>query len=151
MLLECCCFSVAKSCLTLCDCMDCSMPGSSVLHYYQSLLKFMSIELIMLSNHLIICLFFLLLPLIILSIRIFPTELALWIRWPSIEASTSTSVPQMMAQGWFLLGLTGLISLLFERLSRIFSSTTVWKCQFFAAQSSLCSNSHIHTWLLENT
>ena len=55
MLLECCCFSVAKSCLTLCDCMDCSMPGSSVLHYYQSLLKFMSIESIILSNHLILC------------------------------------------------------------------------------------------------
>ena len=99
----------------------------------QSLLKFMSIELVMLSNHLIFCHSFLLLPVIILSIRIFPTELALWIRRPSIEASTLASVPQMIVQGWFLLWLTGLISLLSKRLSRIFSSTTVWKHQFFAA------------------
>ena len=100
---------------------------------YQNLLKLTSIELVMLSNHLIFCHSFLLLPVIILSIRIFPTELALWIRRPSIEASTLASVPQMIVQGWFLLWLTGLISLLSKRLSRIFSSTTVWKHQFFAA------------------
>ena len=51
----CCCCSVAKSCLTLCDPRDCNIPGSSVLHYPQSLLKFMSIESLMLSNHLILC------------------------------------------------------------------------------------------------
>ena len=49
-------------------------------------------------------------------------------------------------QGWFLLGLTGLISLLSKGLSRVFSSTTIWKHQFFSAQPSLWSNSHIHTW-----
>ena len=49
----------------------------------------------------------------------------------------------------FLLGLTGLISLLSKELSRIFSSTTIWKHQFFDAQPSLWSNSQIHTWLLE--
>jgi len=49
------CCSVAKSCLTLCDPRDCHIPGSSVLHYSQSLLKFMSSESLMLSNHLILC------------------------------------------------------------------------------------------------
>jgi len=68
----------------------------------------------------------------------------------SIEASASASVLPMNIQSWFPLGLTGLISLLSKRLSRVFSSTTVWKHQFFSAQRSLWSNSHIHTWLLEN-
>ena len=49
----------------------------------------------------------------------------------------------------FLLRLTSLISLQSKGLSRVFSSTTVWKHQFFSAQFSLQSNSHIHTWLLE--
>ena len=50
---------------------------------------------------------------------------------------------------WFPLELTGLISLLSEGLSKVFSSTTVWKHQFFGTQPSLWFNSHIHTWLLE--
>ena len=50
---------------------------------------------------------------------------------------------------WFPLGLTGWISLQSKGLSRVFSSTTVWKHQFFGSQPSLWSNSHIHTWLLE--
>ena len=54
----------------------------------------------------------------------------------------------MNIQDWFPLGLTGLISLLSKGLSRVFSSTTVQKHQFFSAQLSLWSNSHIHTWLL---
>ena len=52
-------------------------------------------------------------------------------------------------QGWFPLGLTGWIPLLSKRLLRVFSITTVQKHQFFGAQPSLCSNFHIHTWLLE--
>ena len=55
----------------------------------------------------------------------------------------------MNIQGWFPFRLTGLISLLSRELSRDFSSTTVWKHQFFAVQPSLWSNSHIRTWLLE--
>ena len=71
----------------------------------------------------------------------------------SIGASASASVLPMRKdlisiQGWIFLGLTGLISLLSKRLSRVFSSITVWKHQFFAVQPSLWSNSHIHTWLL---
>ena len=66
----------------------------------------------------------------------------------SIGASAS-SVLLMNIQGWFSLGLTGLISLWSKGLSRVFSNTTVQKQQFFSAQHSLWSNSHIHTWLLE--
>ena len=56
----------------------------------------------------------------------------------------------MNIQGWFPLGLTCLISLQFKELSRVFSSTTVQKHQFFYAQPSLWSNSYICTWLLKN-
>ena len=62
----------------------------------------------------------------------------------------SASVLPMNIQGWFPLGLTGLVSLQSKGLSRVFSSTTVWKHQFFSAQPSLWSNSVIHTSLLEN-
>ena len=67
----------------------------------------------------------------------------------SIGASALASVFPMNIQCWFPLGLTSLISLQAKGLSRVFSSTTVWKHQFFSAQPSLWSNSHICTWLLE--
>ena len=69
----------------------------------------------------------------------------------SIGVSASTSVLTMNIQDWFPLGLTGLISLQSKGLSRVFSNTTVQKHQFFGAQLSLWSNSHIHMWLLEKT
>ena len=62
---------------------------------------------------------------------------------------TSASVLPMNIQGWFPLGLTGWISLQSKGLSRVFSSPTIQKHQFFGSQPSLWSNSHIHTWLLE--
>ena len=61
----------------------------------------------------------------------------------------SASVLPMNIQDWFPSGLTGLISLLSKRLSRIFSSTTIRKHHFFSTQLSLWSKSHVHTWLLE--
>ena len=64
-------------------------------------------------------------------------------------ASASASVLPMNIQGWFLLELTILISLKSKGLSRVFSSTTVGKHEFFSAQPSLWSNSHVRTWLLE--
>ena len=67
----------------------------------------------------------------------------------SIGASASASVLSMNIQDWFPLGWSGLISLQFKGLSRVFSNTTVQKRQFFHTQPSLWSNSHIHTWLLE--
>ena len=59
------------------------------------------------------------------------------------------SVPPMNIQDWFPWGLTSLIYLPSKGLSRVFSNTTVQKHQFFGAQLSLSSNSHIHTWPLE--
>ena len=81
-------------------------PLSSTVSW--SLLRF--IELVMLSNHLILCLPLLLLPSIVYSIRVFSNELALRAGGPSIGASASASVLPMNIQGWFPLGLTGLIS-----------------------------------------
>ena len=67
----------------------------------------------------------------------------------NIGASASASDLPMNIQDWFPLGLTGLISLQSKGLSRVFSNTTVQKHQFFSAQPSLWSSSHIHTWLME--
>ena len=67
----------------------------------------------------------------------------------SIGVSASASVLPMNIQDWFPLGWTGWISLQSKGLSRVFSNTTVQKHQFFSAQLSSQSNSHIHTWLLE--
>ena len=69
----------------------------------------------------------------------------------STGASASASVLPINIQDWFPLGLTGLISLQSQGLSRVFSNTTVRKHWFFGTQLSLCSNSHIHTWLMEKT
>ena len=67
----------------------------------------------------------------------------------SIGVSASASVLPMNIRDWFPLGWTGLISLQSRGFSRAFSNTTVQKHQFFGAQPSLWSNSHIHTWPLE--
>ena len=67
----------------------------------------------------------------------------------SIGVSASTSVLPMNIQDWFPLGQTSWISLQSKGLSRVFSNTTVQKHQFFGAQPSLQSNSHMHPWLLE--
>ena len=67
----------------------------------------------------------------------------------SIGVSASTSVLPMNTQNWSPLGWTGWISLQSKGLSTVFSNTTVQKHQFFGAQLSSQSNSHIHTWPLE--
>ena len=67
----------------------------------------------------------------------------------NIGVSASTSVLPMNTLDWFRLGWTGWISLQSKGLSRVFSNTTVQKHQFFGAQLSLQSSSHIHTWPLE--
>ena len=85
------------------------------------------------SNCLILCCPLLLLPSIFPNIRVFSNESTLHIRWPKFWASASTLVLPMNIQGWFPLGLTGLISLQSKELSRIFSSTTVWRHQLFSA------------------
>ena len=106
----------------------------------ESLLKLTSIESMMLSNHLILCRLLLLLPSIFPSIRVFPMSHFFASGGQSIGASAS--VLPMNIQDWFLLGLTGLISLLSKGVSRVFSNTTVQKHQFFGAQPYLWFNSH---------
>ena len=99
----------------------------------------MSIESVMPSNHLILCCPLLLLPSIFPSIRVFPSESALGIRWPKDWSfSFSFSISPFSPSEW-----TGWISLQPKGLSRLFSSTTVQNHQFFGAQPSLWSNSHI--------
>ena len=107
--------------------------------------KPISIESVMPSNHLILCCPFLYLPSIFHSIRVFSKPSG----GQNIGASASASVLPVNIQDWFPLGFTSLISLQSEELSRVFSNTTVQKHQFFAAQLSLLSTSHIHMWLLE--
>ena len=142
-----CCCSVAKSCPTLCNPMDCSTPGFPVFHFSHSLLKFMSIKSVMLSNPRILCTLLFLLPSIFPSIRVFPTSQLFASGGQSIGVSASASVLPM--KDWFPLGWTGWISLQSKWLSRVFFNTTVQKHQFFGAQPSLWSSSHIYTWLLE--
>ena len=135
------------------------------------LLRLMSIESVMPSNHLILCRSLLLLSsifpkfrvfLIILSSIIpFSSNLLLFLvsesflmnlLFPSgglsMWTSASASVLPVNLQSWFRLGLTGLISLQLNGLSRVFSNTTVQKHQFFGTQPSLWSSSHIHTGVL---
>ena len=110
----------------------------------QSLLKIMSIKLMMPSNHLILCHPLLLLPSVFPSIRIFSSALALHIRWPKYGSLSFSISPSNEYSGLISLGWTGWISLQSKGLSRVFSSTTVRKHQFFSAQPSLWSNLHIH-------
>ena len=132
----------------ICDSVDCSVPGFPVFHYLPEFaqthvhwvsdaiqpshpLSPPSAPALNLSQHqgLSQCVFF--------------TS-----GGQSIGASASTSVLPMNIQGWLPLRLTGLI-LLSKGLSRVFSSTTIQKHQFFGAQPSIRSNSDICTWLLE--
>ena len=113
----------------------------------QSLFKLLFTESVMPSNHLILCCPF-------SCPKPFPASGSFPVSWlitsgcQIIGASTSASVLRMNIQGWFPLRLTGLI-LLSKKISRVFSSITVRKHQFFGTQPSLWSNSHIHIWLLE--
>ena len=80
----------------------------------------------------------------------FSASVSFLVSWPfalrshNIETSASASVHPVNIQGWFPVGLTDLISWQSKSLSRVFSSTTVWKLQFFSVQYSSWSNSHIH-------
>ena len=113
-----------------------------------SLCKLMSIESMMPSNHLILR-HPLLLPKIFPSVRVFFSESTLHIRWPKYWSFNFSISLFNEFSGWFPLGLTGLISLQSKGLSRIFSNTTVQMHQFFHAQLSLWSKSHIHIRLME--
>ena len=115
----------------------------------RSSLRLMSIEAVMPSSHLILCCPLLLLPPIPPSIRVSSNESTLRMRWPKYWSFSFSIIPSNQHQDWSPLEWTGWISLQSKRLSRVFSSTTVQKHQFFSAQLSSQSNSHIHTWPLE--
>ena len=144
------CCSVAQSCLTLCDPMDYSMPGFSVLYQLPKFAQThvhcsrwchptISSSVIPFSS----C------PQSFPASGSFPVSQLFASGGQSIAVSASTSVLPMNIQGWFPLGLTGLISLQSKGLLRVFSSTTVRRYQFFGAKPFLLSSSHIRTWLLE--
>ena len=132
-----CCFWVTKSRLTLCDPMNCSMPGFPVLHY---LPEFAETHVIWAGNAIQPSR-----PVTPFSscLQFFPASGSFSMNQlfvscgQSTRASASASVLPMNIQSWFPLRLTSLISLLSKGLSRVFSSTTVRKHQFFSAQPSL--------------
>ena len=132
----------SQSCLIPSNYMDCSTPGFPVsLTISQSLLKFMPIESVMLSNHLISANSF------SSCLQTFPASGSFQMSsfFASLGQSIRASVSVLPVNIQGSLGLTGLISLQSKGLSGVFSSNTVSKCQFFGTQPSLWSNSHIHT------
>ena len=110
----------------------CQAPLSSTVSW--SLLKFMSIELVMLSNHLILCHPLLFWPLIFPASGSFPVSQLFTSCGQRIGASASPSVLPMNTQDWSPLGWTGWISLQSKGFSRVFSSITVQKHQFLSSQ-----------------
>ena len=137
------CCLVTKSCLTICNPMDCSMPAFPVLHYPSvcsnscPLSQWCHPTISSSVAHFSPC------PQSFPASGFFPVSQQFASGGQSIGASAS--VLPMSIQSWFPLGLTGLISLLSMRLSRVFSSTTIQKHPFFGTQPSLWSTSHIHT------
>ena len=141
--------SVAQSCLNHCDPMDCSTPGLPVHHQLPELMQTHVHQVMSIKwCH----------PTISSSssrLQSFPASGSFPINQlftsgsKSIGVSASASVLPMNTQDWSPLGWTGWLSLQSKGLSRVFSNTTVQKDQFFSAQLSSQSNSHIHTWLLE--
>ena len=108
-----------------------------------SLLKLMSIELVMPSNHLILCCPLLLPPSIFPSIRVFSNESVLYIRWPKYWSFSFNISPSSEHSG-LIFRMDWWTSLQSKGLSKLFSNTTFQKHQFFSAQLSSQSSSHIH-------
>ena len=143
--------SVTQSWPTLCNPMDCSMPGFPVHHQLLELAQTQVHQVgdAIQPSH----------PLsspspafnLFPASGSFPVSQFFTSGGQSIGTSASAPVLPVNIQDWFPLGLTGLISLLSKGLSGVFSNTTVQKHQFFNTQLSLWSNSHIHTWLLKKT
>ena len=154
--------SVVKSCPTLCDPMDCSMPGSLSITNSQSLLKFISIKSVMPSNHLGLCCPLLFLPSIFPSKRVFSHESVLHIRWPkywsfSFSISSSNEYSELISFriDWFdLLAAQGTLRSLLQHhsskasiLSYLYGPTLTlihvyWKNHSFN-YTGLCQQSNV--------
>ena len=129
--------SVTQLCPTLCDPMDHSMPGLPDHHQLPESPKPMSIELVMPSNHLILCCLLLFLPSIFPSIRVFSNESVLLIRWPKDWSFNFGISLSKEYSGLISFRIARLIFSQCKGLSRVFSNTTVQKHQFFSAQLSV--------------
>ena len=141
------CCSVAQSSLTLCNPMDCSMPGFPVLYYLPESAQTCSLTQWwhpVISSSIALLL---LLPSIFLSIRVFSNESALDNRWPKYWSFSFSKVLPTNIQSWYPLGLVW--SPCCPRDSQESSPAPIWKHQFLGTQPSLWSNTHIHTLLLE--
>ena len=114
-----------------------------------SKLRLMSIESVMPSSHLILCCPLLLLPPIPPSITVFSNESTPCMRCPKYWSFSFSMIPSKEIPGLISFRMDRLDLLTVQGLSRVFCNTTVQKHQFFGAQLSSQSNSHIHTWLLE--
>ena len=137
--------SIAQSCLTLATAWTIAHQASWSFTISQSLLKLISIELMMPSNNFILCNPFSSCLQSFPASGSFPMSQLFLSGGQNIGASASTSVLPKSNQSWFPLALTDLTSLLFKGLSKVFYSTTIWKHQFFSAQPSLWFNSHTTT------
>ena len=137
--------SVAQSCLTLCNPMKRSMQGLPVHHHLLELFKLMSIESVMPSSHLILYHPLLLLPPNPPSIRVFSNESTLHMRWPKHWSFSFSFSLFNEHPGLISFGIDWMDLLKSKGLSRVFSNTTVQKHQFFSAQLSSQSYSHIQT------
>ena len=115
----------------------------------QSLLKLTFIEPVMLSNHLTLCCLLLLLPSIFPRVRVFSNELALHIRWLKYWSFSFSICLSNEYSGLISLKIDWFNLLAVQWTLKSFLQHTVQKHQFFGAQPSLWSNSHIHIWLLE--
>ena len=134
--------SIAQSCPTLCNPMDCSTPGLPVHHQLSELAQTLSIELVMPSNHLVPCHPLLLPPSIFPSIRVFSNESALHIRWPKywsfiFNISPSKEHPGLISfrMDWLdLLAVQGTLKSLFQHHSS--KASVLWCSAFFIVQLS---------------
>ena len=141
--------SVAQSCPTLCDPMNHSTPGLPVHHQLPEFTQthVHQVSYAIQPSH----------PLLSPSPpapnpsqhQSLFQQVTLHMRWPKYWSFSFSIIPSKNTQDWSPLGLTGWTYLQSRGLSRIFSNTTVQKHQFFGAQLSSQSNSHIHTWPLE--
>ena len=129
--------SVAQSCPTLCDPMDCSTPGLPVHYQLPELTQTHAHESVMPSNHLSLCCPLLLPPSIFPSIRVFSNESALCIRWPKYWSFSFSISPSNEYSGLIFFRMDWSDLLAVQGLSRVFSNATVQKHQFFGAQPSL--------------